>query len=146
MVLCAHQCRCGQCYGSISTCRVDMCTLWRWILIKKSSYRECAVQIQKLHTVCMCVCVFVALGILHALLLAPYFLWLAPLYHSFPTFSHGRQDFRGKKNIVEHKMCVLTSSTTFAWNISHSEKNSAKYTTINVHWSSCKVPVVFDRF
>jgi hypothetical protein len=31
----------------------------------------------------------------------------------FPTFSHKRYDFQ-KKNIIEHKMCVLVVATTFA--------------------------------
>jgi len=43
----------------------------------------------------------------------------------FPTLSHKRHDFRGKK-FIEHKMCVLIFSTTFAWNIFHS-KNWARY-------------------
>ena len=32
-----------------------------------------------------------------------------------------------KKKVTEHKMCVLISSTTFVWNISHSKKNWARY-------------------
>jgi hypothetical protein len=59
----------------------------------------------------------------------------------FSTLSHKGHDFR--KNVIEHKMCVLIFSTTFVWNISHS-KNWARY--INVHRSSCKVPVILVRF
>ena len=31
------------------------------------------------------------------------------------------------KKFVEHKMCILSFSTTFVWNISHSRMNSARY-------------------
>ena len=48
-----------------------------------------------------------------------------PALQNFPTLSRKRYDFRGK--VTEHKMCVLTFSTTFVWNISHSKKNSARY-------------------
>ena len=32
-----------------------------------------------------------------------------------------------EKKIIDHKMCVLIFSTTFAWNISHSKKKSTRY-------------------
>ena len=32
-----------------------------------------------------------------------------------------------KKKVIEHKMCILSSSTTFARNISHSKSNWARY-------------------
>jgi hypothetical protein len=48
-----------------------------------------------------------------------------PALPYFPTLSHKRYDFR--KNIIEHKMCVLISSTDFVWKISHSKKKSARY-------------------
>ena len=32
-----------------------------------------------------------------------------------------------KKKVVEHKMCVLISSTNFVWNISHYKKKWARY-------------------
>ena len=50
---------------------------------------------------------------------------LAPPYLS--TLSHNRHDFRKKKKVTEHKMCLLISSITFIWNTSHFEKNLARY-------------------
>jgi hypothetical protein len=43
---------------------------------------------------------------------------LALLY--FSTLSHKRYDFR--KNVIEHKVCVLIFRTNFVWNISQSKK------------------------
>jgi hypothetical protein len=39
----------------------------------------------------------------------------------YSTLSDKRHDFRKKKNIVEHKMCVLISFKTFVWNVPHSK-------------------------
>jgi len=33
----------------------------------------------------------------------------------------------GEKKVTEHKMCILTSSTTLVLNISHSKNNRARY-------------------
>ena len=43
----------------------------------------------------------------------------------FSMLSHKRHDFR--KNITEHKTCVLIFSTSLFPNISHSKKSSARY-------------------
>jgi hypothetical protein len=43
----------------------------------------------------------------------------------FSALSHKRHDFR--KQVTEHKMCVLIFYTHFISNISHSKNNSAKY-------------------
>jgi hypothetical protein len=48
-----------------------------------------------------------------------------PALPYFTTLFHKRHDLREK--VVEHKMCVLIFSTTFVGNISHSDKNSARY-------------------
>ena len=42
-------------------------------------------------------------------------------------------------------MCVWIFCTTFVWNISHSNTNSARYCH-NAHRSSCKVPVILVIF
>jgi len=43
----------------------------------------------------------------------------------FTTLSHRRQD--SQKNVIEHKICVLSFCKFFVRNISHSKKNSARY-------------------
>ena len=48
-----------------------------------------------------------------------------PAVPYFSKLSHKRHDYR--ENFIEHKMCVLTFSTTFVSNIYHSMKNSARY-------------------
>jgi hypothetical protein len=48
---------------------------------------------------------------------------LAPPH--FSTLSHERHDFR--KKISEHKICVVIFFTNFVLNISHYNKNSARY-------------------
>jgi len=43
-----------------------------------------------------------------------------------PKFLHiisKRNDFPKKKNVIEHKMCILILSISFVHNISHSKKN-----------------------
>jgi hypothetical protein len=51
----------------------------------------------------------------------------APYCHvsPFSTLCHKRHDFREK--VIQHKMCVLILSTTFVWNISHSEQIWTRY-------------------
>ena len=44
------------------------------------------------------------------------------------TLSHKQHDFRKKKNVTEHKMCVLIFSTAlFSERFVHSKKHSARY-------------------
>jgi hypothetical protein len=70
-------------------------------------------------------CVYLVLVIQHirACAVLSYVACLALPY--FFTLPHKRHNFR--KNAIEYKMCVLIFSTTFAWNISHSKKNSARH-------------------
>ena len=44
---------------------------------------------------------------------------------NFSLLCHKWQDFR--KNVTEHKTCILIFSTTFIRNISNSKNNSARY-------------------
>jgi hypothetical protein len=85
-----------------------------------------------LHIVC--VCVFVALVIQHAMrmrrLIQSSVTCVKPKY--LPTLSHKRGDFRKQRNmyIIEHKMCVLILSANSVLNISHSKKNAAAVTQL----------------
>ena len=60
-------------------------------------------------------CICVALVVQHAKRM-----W--PLH--FSTLSHKRHNFR--KNVIEHKICVLIFAITLFWNISHFKKNSVR--------------------
>jgi hypothetical protein len=77
-------------------------------------------------------CVFVALVIQQAISLPNFF-----------TLPHKRHDFL--KNIIEYKMCVLIFSTTLS-KIFLIVRRSERYILITAHTSSCKVPVILDRF
>ena len=56
----------------------------------------------------------VALDIQHAMTHAPFcYLWPAPLYNIFPHYLINGTIFERKKNVTEHKMCILISSTKF---------------------------------
>ena len=72
---------------------------------------------------------------------APYYhLWPAPHYTIFPHYLTKGKFFR-KKNIIEHKMCVLSFSTNLSvmcFIIRRTERDVVE----NVYWSSCTVPVI----
>jgi hypothetical protein len=50
-------------------------------------------------------------------------LWPVRLHHIFPHYLINGTIFE----VIECKMCVLSFSTNFVWNISYSKKNSARY-------------------
>ena len=57
---------------------------------------------------------------------APYcYLWPAPLYNIFPHYLIKGTIF--EKKVIEQKLCVLSFSATFVWNVFYSKKNSVIY-------------------
>jgi hypothetical protein len=75
--------------------------------------------------VCICICSFVNRHTNH-ILYVQYYIVICGLSGCtlFFALSHKWHNFQ--KIFIEHKMCVLISSTTFASNLSHSKKNSAR--------------------
>jgi len=69
-------------------------------------------------------CVYVALGIPHAMRKRRVIVCGLPALQYFSTSFHKWHDFRKerKKKKIEHKMCVLIFCTTFIGKISHSKK------------------------
>jgi len=97
--------------------------MWR---LRNHYWREKAISITYSVCVCVCVCVSVASVIQHAMLMHRVILSpvSSPTLHHFSTLSHKRHGFREK--CIENKMRVLILCTTVVWNISHSNKNSAR--------------------
>jgi hypothetical protein len=88
--------------------------------------------------ICVCVCVYVCMCVywereisVGCLVLLYLFLCLHYLIKAGLS-----------QNVTKPKTCVLIFSTTFIWNISHSEKNWVTYYHYcTVHRSSCKIPL-----
>ena len=90
------------------------------------------------------VCVFVALGIVHAMSMGRiYHLWPAPLSNIFSTDSHKRHDLR--KKILSIK-CVFRVSLQHLSEIFFILRRTERDMVENVYWSSCKVPFFLARF
>jgi hypothetical protein len=69
-------------------------------------------------------CMFVALGVQHAMGMRRIVMCPARLYHIFPHYPINGTIF--EKTLLNTK-CVLIFSTTFVWNISHFKKKWARY-------------------
>jgi hypothetical protein len=63
----------------------------------------------------------------------------------FSTLSHKRHNFRLEVAVHRIKVCVLVLYRNSTRNISHSKMNSEDI-TINVHRTTCKVPVIIVKF
>jgi len=94
--------------------------------------------------VCLCVCVCVLLVTQHSKRVLHIILPSVGLFDCH-IFRHKMNDFRKKKSVIETKMLFICSANS-VWNISCSNKNSARYYITDVKMSSCKVPVVFVGF
>jgi len=68
-----------------------------------------------------------------------------PALKHFSTFSHKQHVFR-KKKVTEYKMCALSLSTTFVWDISHSRRKWARYDKIMYIGIHVKCPLFLSDF
>ena len=88
--------------------------------------RPILVSVEEQKNITYSECVSIALGIQHPILMHRIAVWPAPLYSIFPHYFI-KDAFSKKKKIVEHKTCVLMSSTHFDCNISCSENKFVRY-------------------
>jgi hypothetical protein len=90
------------------------------------------------------VCVFVDIVIQHVIERASYcHLCPARLYNNFPHYLINGTIFK-KTEVTEPKMGFFIFSKTFAWNISHSKNNWARYQKYILIF--IKEPVILVRF
>ena len=115
--------------------------LWRNIQVP--SHNHCF--IGKAISITYSECVFVALGVEHAMRMRRVVLSLPVLlYRVFPHYLINGTIFGGGRGVTEHKIFVLIFSKSFVWNISHSNNNSTTYYH-KFTCSTCKVHVTFAR-
>jgi hypothetical protein len=87
-------------------------------------------------------CVFVTLGIQHAMRMR----YIISSSMACPIFFHILKSGKifGKKNIIEHKICLLIFCTTFVCKFSILRRTEQDMIQ-NVYWSaSCKVPLFWS--
>ena len=104
----------------------------------RSCNRWCIKAIRITHSECASVALRIKTATHKRRIILSYVVCLRLLYSS--TVSHKRHDLRKGG----YQMCVLSFSTSFARNISQSKKKSRGIK--NAPTSSCKVPVVLNRF
>ena len=121
------------CQSSVSSrvMRTNRLMLFREVSVSVAQDKQCACSCSHCYSgeairITYCECVFVALGMQHAMIVRRIFPSLAcPSVQYFSTLCHKQSDFQ--KQNTEHKMCVLFFSTSFVWNISHSKNIWARY-------------------
>jgi hypothetical protein len=78
----------------------------------------------KATSITYCECVFVALGIQHAIRMHYIVICELPALKYFSTLSHKRLYFSKKKEVIGNNVCII--STICVRKISHSKKNWAR--------------------
>jgi len=88
--------------------------------------------------------IFVVFSIQHAFVHCACAILLSvacPTLQHFSTLSHKQHHW---KKVIEHEMCVLIISKTFAWNSSHSKKKCVRYD--KKMYAGLHVKYLFIRF
>ena len=84
-------------------------------------------RLKAINSICLYACLSFPACKLQLICAALYcHLWPVWLYHALTALSNDWYDFREKK-LRDTKLCVLISSINLVWNISPSQKNSARY-------------------